>query len=364
MAKSQRVALVYDRVNKWGGAERVLLALHELFPKADLFTSVYDKKGGSWARVFPQIHTSFLQQIPFAKRNHEYLAPLMPIAFESFNFSDYDLVISVSSEAAKGIITNGHTVHISYCLTPTRYLWSGYDNYFAKSLLKTLSSPAVAYLRHWDQMAAQRADHMIGISSEVKSRIKQYYKRDSKIIFPPVEISKFSSSKKSKKEPEYFLLVSRLVKYKRVDLAVEAFNKLKLPLVIVGTGKQEKYLKKIAKKNIKFVGQLTDLQLQSYYSGARALIFPQFEDFGLVAVEAQAAGIPVIAYDKGGARDTVIHGKTGVFFEAQTVDSLIKAVKTIDKIKFNRENIYENAQRFSKERFLQEFKLYLKPYTS
>jgi len=356
-----KVALVYDRVNKWGGAERVLLALHELFPRADLFTSVYDKRGGSWAQVFPQIYTSFLQKIPFATQNHEYFAPLMPIAFESFNFSGYDLVISVSSEAAKGIITTGSTVHVAYCLTPTRYLWSGHDEYFAPTLLRRISTPAVEYLRKWDQMASTRANHMIGISTEVKKRIKKYYKRDTDIIFPPVDVALFSLlSKKKDTSPRTYLLVSRLVQYKRVDLAIKAFNRLKLPLVIIGTGRQEKALRKIANKNIHFAGQLTDSQMRDYYSGVRALIFPQHEDFGIVAVEAQAAGIPVIAYGKGGVLDTIINGETGVFFESQTVESLIKAVKTLDKLQFNRINIVENAQRFSKERFMNEFKAYLK----
>jgi len=180
-----KVAIVYDRVNKWGGAERVLLALHEMFPKAPLYTSVYDKKNAKWANVFPKIYTSFLQHIPFAKSNHELFAVLMPLAFESFNFDKYDLVISVTSEFAKGIITKQSTLHVCYCLTPTRYLWSGYEDYFRNKIFKILTKSIIIYLKEWDKMAAKRPDVMVAISSEVRNRIKKYYNRDSEIIFPP-----------------------------------------------------------------------------------------------------------------------------------------------------------------------------------
>ena len=183
-----KVAIVYDRVNKWGGAERVLLALHEMFPDAPLYTSVYDSKKAPWARVFPKIYTSFLQYLPFAKSNHELLAPLMPLVFESFNFDNYDLVISVTSEAAKGIKTNSGTLHVCYCLTPTRYLWSHYEDYFKNPVFKLVTKPIINYLKNWDKKAAQRPDVMIAISTEVKNRIKKYYGRDSEIIFPPTNV--------------------------------------------------------------------------------------------------------------------------------------------------------------------------------
>src|SRR3990167_10742564 len=179
-----KVAVVYDRVNKWGGAERVLLALHEMFPDAPLYTSVYDERNAPWAKVFPRVYTSFLQKFPFAKSNHEFLALLMPLAFELFNFDEYDLVISVTSEAAKGIITKPETLHICYMLTPTRYLWSHYDLYFKNPILRFISKPAVNYLRNWDKIAAQRPDKIIAISTEVQRRIKKYYGRESDIVFP------------------------------------------------------------------------------------------------------------------------------------------------------------------------------------
>lgn len=357
-----KVALIYDRVNKWGGAERVLLALNEIFPKADLFTAVYSPKAAKWAKVFHQVAPSFLQKIPFAKDNHEFLGALTPIAFETFDFRDYDLVISVTSEAAKGVITKPETLHLCYCLTPTRYLWSARDYYFKKPpskfrlvpFFKRLSRPLVNYLRNWDKIAAQRPDRMIAISTAVKRRIKKYYKRDAEIIYPPVDIAKFKKEGTVKKE-KFYLVVSRLTPYKRVDLAIKAFNKLGKPLVIVGTGTEEARLKKMAGKTIFFVGELTDEKLADYYSKCTGLIFPQEEDFGIVVVEAQAAGAPVIAFKAGGALDTVIEGKTGVFFKRQTVGDLVRAVGKFEKLEFNRQILLKNAQRFSKEIFKKKF---------
>ncbi len=346
-----KVALVYDRVNKWGGAERVLLALHELYPAATLYTSVYSARNAKWARVFPKIVPSFLQKIPFLKDNHELIPFLMPLAFESFDFSDYDLVISVTSEAAKGIITKVGTVHVCYCLTPTRYLWSGYNEYFKNSFLRIVAKPIVNYLRRWDGLAAQRPDEIIVISKEVEGRIKRYYSRDSRVVFPPVDIKASSEKKKG----NFFLVVSRLVSYKKVDLVIEAFNELGLPLVIVGTGKEEERLKRIAKDNVKFVGFVSEEELVDFYQRARALVFPQEEDFGLTAVEAQSFGTPVIAYKAGGVMDTVIDGITGIFFEEQNKKSLMLAIKRFDKMKFKSKVLKENVKRFSKNKFKKSF---------
>lgn len=345
-----KTAIVYDRVNKWGGAERVLLALHEMFPDAPLYTSVYDKKNAAWAKVFPKIETSFLQNIPFAKSNHEFLGPLVPIAFESFDFSRFNLVISVTSEAAKGIKTGEETFHLCYCLTPTRYLWSGYNDYFKDMFFKVVSAPIVFVLRKWDKKAAERPDLIIAISTEVQKRIKKYYKRDAGIIYPPVNTTLAHNNKVNKRE--YYLVVSRLdYGYKKVDLAIKAFNKLNLPLVIVGTGRQEKYLKSIAEKNILFAGKVSENDLSKYYQDAKALIMPQEEDFGIIAVEAQRHGVPVIAFGKGGAIDTVIDGKTGVLFKYQTEDSLMQAIKKFDKMGFSERILKSNARRFSKQQF-------------
>lgn len=354
-----KVALVYDRVNKIGGAERVLLALHKLFPQAPLYASVYNKEKAPWAKVF-DVRASFLQNFPFATR-HELYATLMPLAFESFDFDEFDLVISVTSEAAKGIITKPGTKHICYCLTPTRYLWSGYDEYFKDPILRFLSKPVVAYLRFWDKIAAQRPDAYIAISKEVQSRISKYYGRESAVVYPPLTISNFQFSisnqfqnSKSKNE-NYFLIVSRMVPYKKIDLAVRAFNKLKLPLKIIGTGSQIRGLKNIANSNIEFLGTLTDKELVGYYSECRALIFPTLEDFGLTALEAQSFGKPVIAFRGGGALETIIEGKTGLFFNEQSAESLGLAIKQFNNITINPKDCIENARKYSFEKFKKNF---------
>lgn len=370
-----KVALVYDRVNKWGGAERVLLALHKIFPNAPLYTSVYHPQKVPWAKVF-KVRTSFLQNFPFAKAHHELYAALMPLAFESFNFDEYDLVISVTSEAAKGIITKPDTLHICYLLTPTRYLWSGYEDYFKNPILKFISKPIVLYLRSWDKVAAQRPDRLIAISREVQERIKKYYDRDSSIIYPPLMLSsgiisegvklshlegvKVSQTSNIKHQSirvapsptkDYFLIVSRLVPYKKIDLAIRVFNKLNLPLKIIGAGSQKRELKAISEDNIKFLGDLTDSDLVKYYKECRALIFPGKEDFGLAIVEAQSFGKPVIAYNGGGARETIVNEKTGIFFDNQTQKDLEKAILSFMDKKFDPRASFDNSRKFSFESF-------------
>lgn len=360
-----KVAIVYDRVNKFGGAERVLLALHEIFPNAPLYTSVYSKENAKWAEVFPSVRTSFLQRIPYAKNNHEFLAPLMPFAFRSFNFDKYDLVISVTSEFAKNIrVENGK--HICYCLTPTRYLWSHSGEYL-NFHLSIFTNPLIYFLKKIDKKVSKNPDIMIAISTEVQRRIKKYYERESVIIFPPVgdfQILKtlslgprkgVASHSFLKNLKGYYLLVSRLVKYKKVDLAIKAFNRLGSDLVIVGTGREENKLKKLANKNIHFAGFVNEMDLVRYYKNAKAFIFPQEEDFGITAVEAQSFGVPVIAYKAGGAKDTVIDGKTGILFEEQTVEDLKKTVRKLDTIEFDTKVLSENAGRFSKKKFQKDF---------
>lgn len=350
-----KVAFVYDRVNKWGGAEQVLLTLYDLFPDAPLYTSVYNSSTAKWAKVFPDIIPSFLQRIPLARKRHDLFPLFMPIAFESLDLSDYDLVISVTSEAAKGIITGTNTYHICYCLTPTRYLWSGYEEYLGKRAKSYFAQPVVSYLRKWDGIAAQRPDMMVAISKTVADRIKRYYKRESEIIYPPVDTGKFKNINQNLKRDGYFLVVSRLVPYKKVELVVKVFNKLELPLVVVGTGSEENRLKKQSRSNIRFVGLVSNEEVVRHYQGSKALIFPQEEDFGIVAVEAQAAGKPVIAFRKGGATETIVEGKTGLFFDFQTEDALISALKKFNVYTFNPEDCIKNSQKFSKEKFLKEF---------
>jgi len=348
-----KVAICYDRVNKWGGAERVLLILNEMFPDAPLYTSVYDSKKAPWAKKFPKVYTSFLQNILFAKNRHEFLGTLMPFVFESHDFSRYDLVISVTSEAAKGIITLPKTKHICYMLTPTRYLWSHHDEYFENRLLRFISRPFINYLRKWDKIASKRPDKIVAISKTSQKRIKKYYGLDSIVIYPPLSLE--ISKKKVKKNKDYYLLVSRLVPYKKVNLAVKAFNKLNKKLIVVGTGSQKRKLKSMANSNIEFKGSVTDKELGKLYSGAKALIFPHEEDFGLTSIEAQSFGVPVIALKKGGAKETVIEGKTGILFEKQTPESIMKGVEKFEKLRFNKETIKNNAKTYSKENFKKDF---------
>lgn len=362
-----RVALVYDRVNKIGGAERVLEALHEIFSEAPLYTAVYNPETAPWAKKFKVI-PSFLQKFPLAKSRHEVFPYLMPMAFESFNFDEYDVVISITSEAAKGILTKPQTLHLCYCLTPTRYLWSGYEDYFQNKAFRFLTQPIVFYLRSWDKIACQRPDVYLTISENVKKRIKKYYGRESEVVYPPVDLKKFQilpqggiplrgTNPKSQTDSKYFLVVSRLdFGYKKVDLAIEVFNQLGLPLKIIGTGTQMVNLKRKAKRNIEFLGQLTDEQLLSYYQNCQALIFPQEEDFGLVPLETQACGRPVIAFGAGGALETIIAGQTGEFFSPQTGEALIKVIKSFEAGKYKPEDCRQQAEKFGKEIFKERFK--------
>jgi len=345
-----KVALVYDRVNKFGGAEKVLIALHTLFPKAPLYTSVYSRKNADWAKIF-KVRSSFLQRFTFTHTIHEKLAPFMPFVFESFDFSAYDLVISVTSESAKGIVTHPPTRHLCICLTPTRYLWSGYKEYFSNTLYRALSYPVVMYLRHWDIQAASRPDIIVGISTAVQKRIQKYYKRSSELIFPPVEFNtRIKKPKEVKKEP-FFLVVSRLVRYKRIDIAIRAANKLGKTLIVIGAGHEEENLKKIAGPTVTFLGFVNDEELAWYYKNCEALLFPGREDFGIVMVEVQLFGKPVIAYRGGGALDIVKEGETGEFFDKQNAPALIDMLKSFKPYRYNKKNCVKNAHNFSHKVF-------------
>lgn len=351
MKKNPKIALVYDRVNKWGGAERILLLLHEMYPKAPIYTSVYDQISAPWAKDL-NIKVSFLEKIPFARRHHEFFALFMPFAFEQFDFSKFDIVISLTSEGAKGIVTGSKTKHICICLTPTRYLWSGYDLYFQNKLFRAVTKPLVWYLRRWDIAAASRPDVMIAISQTVKDRIKKYYARDSEIVYPPYMLSPKPSMSARKKG--YYLVVSRLSQFtphKRVDLAIRAANRLKIPLKVVGEGDAQ-YFRSIAGKTVEIVGKVDDKALSEYYASSKALIFPGVEDFGLVMVEAQKYGKPVLAFRDGGATEIVIEGKTGEFFDRPTVSSLVNALKKFNNKRYNTDTCIKNASRFSKKEFI------------
>ncbi|MCH7951355.1 glycosyltransferase [Patescibacteria group bacterium] len=356
-----RTALVYDRVNKIGGAERVLGTLHKMYPAAPLFTAVYHEKNAPWAREW-DVRPSFLNLFPLARSTHELYPWLTPLAFESFDFEGFDMVINVTSAEAKGILTKPETVHLCYCLTPTQYLWVNpklYEEAIPR-ILRPLARPVFSYLRHWDKIASQRPDEMIAISKTVQRRIKKHYGRDTEVIYPPVDVERFKQKETKDKGPptnDHFLVVSRLVPYKRIDLVIDACNARKVPLIIVGTGLEMKKLKRRAGPTIQFVGKLTESELVMYYQRCRALIFPQEEDFGISVVEAQAAGKPVIAFNKGGATEIIRTGKTGIFFSRQKVASLVNAMEEFEKSQFSARVCQTNAKRFSKERFMRELRI-------
>ncbi|MDP3955199.1 MAG: glycosyltransferase [bacterium] len=345
-----KVALVYDRVNKIGGAERVLTALHTIWPEAPLYTAVYNPETASWASDF-KVMTSFLQSFPMAKRHPEVYLPLTPLAFESFDFSSFDVVISVTSAEAKGIITGVKTLHLCYCLTPTRYLWSGFWEY----KIPLVAKPFLSRLRLWDQVASNRPDGYLAISKTVAARINKYYRKEAEVIYPPVDTEKFQITSTKSQTGDYFLIVSRLVPYKRIDLAIEAFNTLGLPLKIIGMGSEEGKLKRMVNKNIEFLGQLTDTQVLGYYQDCQAVIFPGVEDFGLVPLEAAACGAPTIAYGSGGALETIIAGKTGELFFPQTAGALIEKIKGFKRRNYQAGDCRNQAEKFKEEEFREKF---------
>lgn len=349
-----KVAIVYDKANSWGGAERVLLSLLKLFPNCYLYSSVYFERDASWVKEFKNKKFSNLNNIEFLRKRHRLIPYLMPMVFESFDFSNFDLVLSVTSEFAKGVITNNNVKHLSYILTPPRYLWSGYDEYFKNKYTKKMLSPVVDYLKKWDLSSSSRPDQIVSISKEVKKRVKKYYKRNSDIIYPPINSSFFVKTPKFIKD-DYYLVVSRLVSYKRIDLVVSAFNRFKKKLIIVGVGPEEYKLKKMAFDNIVFMGKVSDVILKKLYLNAKAIICPQKEDFGLVSLEAQASGCPVIAYGFGGNSETVINHKTGILFYKQNSESLIDAIERADHQKFDFSELILNAKRFEEGQFLKKF---------
>ncbi len=353
-----KVALVYDWLDAWGGAERVLLELKKIFPQAPIYTSLCrSTQVKPLLNQFSKVNASFLQKSP-PVLNWRWLAPLMPLAFESFSFDEFDLVISVAGFAAKGIITKPSTQHICYLLTPTRFLWSQ-DQYQNNRIPKKVQS----YLKQWDLIAAQRPDQIVSISQTVQARCQKVYQRKSHLIYPPVDTKTFFSNQSpSSKKRKFFLIVSRLEERKKVDLAIRTFNDLGWPLVIVGTGSQEKKLKKLAKKNIKFLGFLSDKKLAQYYRKAQALIFPQEEDFGLVALEAQACQTPVIAFAAGGATETIRKNKTGKFFYPQSSFALKKVLLKWSQNGYNTKSFHPWVKKFSQESFASAWQRLIKTY--
>jgi len=355
-----KIALVHDFLVKLGGAERVLKVFAELYPDAPIYTLLYDEK--VCGKVFPKerVRTSFLQKFPeFLRKRQKYLLPFMPRAIESFDLSEYDLIISSNSAYAHGILMPSSAQHICYCHSPMRYAWDYAHEYLkeqdAGAVKKYLANRMIHTIRQWDQLSADRADHYIANSNHVRKRIKKYYRKDAEIIYPPVDTKRFQPQKEHN---NYFLIVSTLSPYKKIDLAVQLFNKIGKELIIVGSGSHYEYLKSIAASNVHLMGFKDDEAVKKLMEGCRAFIFPGEEDFGITPVEAMACGKPVLAYGKGGALETIIPGVTGEFFYEPTLESMEDGLGRliINEPDYDAEKIHKHAVGFSKQKFVEHFK--------
>jgi glycosyltransferase involved in cell wall biosynthesis len=345
-----KTALVHDWLNQIGGAEDVLEKLVELYPTAPIYTSLY------WREAMPahwrqwDIRTSFIDRLPFAQKRQQLYFPFYPMAFEQFDFCDYDLIISNKSGFCHGIITGPETLHICYCLTPTRYVWR-YHQYAEQEnlggLFRTIMPPFLTQLRQWDRLAADRVDHFIAISQTIRQRIAKIYRRKSTIIYPPVDTRRFASAATSIEDIEnYYLIVGRLVPYRRIDILIQAFNKMGRPLLIAGSGRDRERLESLAGPTIEFLGRIPDEDLPGLMARCRAFMWPGEEDFGISPIQAMAAGRPVIAYAAGGALETVIPGHTGALFYEQKVEAMIKTVEQFDERTLNPQVISTFAAQF------------------
>lgn len=344
-----RIALVHDWLTGMRGGEKCLEVLCEIFPDAPIYTLLHVKGAMSPLIESKEIHTTFVQNFPNLESKYRSYLPLFPRAIESFDFSKYDVVISSSHCVAKGAIAAPQALHICYCHTPMRYVWDMYDEYFGKNRAGIATRAAMSviapYLRRWDVRTAERVNFFIANSENVRKRIQRIYHRNADVIFPPVDTKQFQISNRN---DGYYLIVSALVPYKRVDLAIAVFNTNGKRLLIVGKGPDEEKLHAMSKPNIEFLGWRNDAELASLYAGCTALIFPGEEDFGIVPLEAMATGKPVIAYGKGGALETVVEGITGTFFYEQTHAALASALERASSLSFNPETIRSHAMNFSR----------------
>ena len=356
-----KIALVVEELTQLGGAERLLDYYLEMFPRAPVFTLVWDKDKTLHRYDKFNIRTSFIQKLPFGIKRYKWYLPLMPKAVESFKLDDYDIVLSITSALVKGVKIPPKTLHICYCNTPTRWLWTDTENYLKTAaipfFIKPLMPVLISKLQKWDLKVSARPHYFIANSENVKKRIKKYYNRESDSIFVPVDCRNFSTSLQ---KGQYYLVVSRIEPYKKVEMVIEAFKRLNLPLKIVGSGTRFELLKKSVSKNIKLIGRVNDKELAEIYENSIATIFPQEEDAGIVPLESMAAGRPVIAYAKGGALETIIEGKTGLFFSKQTDKDLSEAIKRFQKMKFNPMVIRRQAEKFDKELFNEKLFCYIK----
>lgn len=345
-----RVAFVHDYLTQLGGAERVLAEMHQLYPDAPLYTSLYDRRAMGALFEGIDVRTSWLQRIPGAARRFRAMLPLYPQAFESLDLRGFDLVISSTTSFAKGVLVPPDALHVCYMNTPTRFLW--YPQEYAFEIVPALARPALRAalprLRRWDYSAAQRPHHIIANSNNVAARIRACYHRESDVAPCPVGLADFAPGDVHE---DYYLVVARLLPYKRVGLAIEACAAIGASLVIIGTGPDERRLRRVAGEHVRFAGHVDDAQRRELFARARAVIVPGVEDYGLVALEAAASGRPVVAFAAGGSLETVVEGQTGSFFREATPDALAAALRSLDPEAFSRTRLVEHARKFSPERF-------------
>lgn len=358
-AVGMKMALVHDWLNQLGGAEDVLETLVGMYPERPIYTSLYWRDGMPSHWQDWDIRPSLIDRLPFSHSRQQLYFPIYPFAWEQFDFSEYDLVLSNKSGFCHGIITGPETVHICYCLTPTRYVWR-YHQYAEQEQLGWLTRrvlpPFLTFLRQWDRLAADRVDYFIAISQEIRRRIAKIYRRDAAIIYPPVDTSRFEPSNRVE---DYYLFVGRLVPYRRLDLLIEAFNKMKRPLRIAGTGRDMARLQEMAGPTIEFMGYVPDADLPDLMARCRAFMFPGEEDFGIAPIQAMAAGRPVIAYAAGGALETVLSGTTGALFAEQSVAAIIAAVEGFDAEGVSPAAIRRHAERFDVTVFQQQMSAFI-----
>jgi glycosyltransferase involved in cell wall biosynthesis len=350
---NMKLALVHDYLNQYGGAERVLEAFHAMFPQAPVYTSIYAPKLMPAHFRTWNVRTSFMMALPNVAKWHQLYMPLYPTAFESFDLSSYSVVLSSSSAFAKGVITEPEALHICYCHSPMRFAWNYHDYVAGESVPRrahVLLSLVLNYVRLWDEVSSARVDAFIANSQVVARRIKKRYGRTSTVINPPVDTAQYAPEEGGA-HGDYFLIVSRLIPYKRIDLAIDAFNRLGMPLKVVGRGRQAGELQLRAKSNIEFLGGASETELKKLYANCKGFIFPGQEDFGIAPLEAQASGRPVIAYGAGGALETVLPGVTGEFFREQTPEALSEVISRFDSEAYNPAEIRRHAEKFDTEVF-------------
>jgi len=355
VTRKLRVALVHDMIAQYGGSEDVLLELHRMFPDAPLFTAVFDPTRNRAKFNHIEMRTSFIQHIPLLGPNYEAAVPLLPFAYENFDLRGFDLILSSCHACSKGVIPPPGALHVSYCYTPIRYAWSHREDYLARIPLRRILSPLarvmLGRLRQWDYIAAQRVDTFVTVSEVVRKRIATYYRRESEVVHCPIDLDRFHLTDSRQGPGGPYLVVSRLVQYKRTEVAVEACTRLGLPLIVIGHGPEMGRLRRIAGPNVRFLGEVDDRELELAYRDCRALIYTPEEDLGLAPIEAMASGRPVLALDAGGARETVQPGITGELYEDAGVDGLIDALQRFKPESYSPLACRARAEEFSPSRF-------------